>query len=140
VFCLVGFSSYRTRVLDEQRPLAQRCQNFLHAIESFTWLTNTSFHSVLSELESVHGFEMRTVSDAGPVVAAFRELEAARSEFLVVLSFYWQRRKEEKRRGRRTADPFAIVQVYRRVTLGDMRPSRALPAQEANPPESDGSG
>jgi hypothetical protein len=79
----------------------------MHAAERYSWLTRTSFASVLADLSSRHGLRVGAPNDAATLAAAFNAVDEARLHFIRGLTDYADRRRHEKRSGRRwpTAQP-----------------------------------
>ncbi len=103
----MSFSTSLRWVLNDRLPVKVRVHAFCWVIESFCWLTHSSFQEVLADTGRKHSFDLQTKPDIDHIVRAAKELEQIRSAFLLDVSAYRNLRRQQK-------------------TLGIRRPLRAV--------------
>jgi hypothetical protein len=103
---------------DAVEHMGKRCKSFCHAIERYASLTNTSFTSVLSELEMRHGFRVGRRLEGSRLAVAVIELQRARREFLVHRNSVMGQRRLEKRAGDHAPRAWWLAKMEAGVALG----------------------
>lgn len=114
----MSWNCQRRLITDAKRPLGLRYMALLHAIEHYTYTTNTGFESVCEQLGQLHGFTHGGKNSTSVIEAAFGDLDAARNEFLLKLRAFTKVRQREKAEGRRQPNARRVRELYNCPRLG----------------------
>ncbi len=117
----MSYATHRRRALDPSEPSAQRQGALAHAVESYSWLTHTSFDSVFAALAARHGFHRDGRPPERLIPAVVADLDEARRDYLAAAARYRSFRKLQTVQGCRGPRHELWAALRRCVTLGTIR-------------------
>lgn len=125
----MSFARELRRVRDEHEPHGRRYLALLALVESYAYLAQVTFDSVLSRLRR-HGFSPGIPNAPTVLLRAAEELAFERASFVTRLRAFDALRRRQKRDGRRTPRP-VDVHALREVAFGEVVPWRRPPSESA---------
>jgi hypothetical protein len=118
---VVSFAAHFRRALDPSEPSARRQRALAHAVESYSWLTHTSFDSVFAALAARHGFHRDGRPPERLISAVAADLDEARRGYLAALARYTAFRRLQAAQGCRGPRRELWAALRGCVTLGTIR-------------------
>ncbi|MFO0555297.1 MAG: hypothetical protein U0271_43375 [Polyangiaceae bacterium] len=118
------------RATDPNEPLVRRYLAYRQAVETYSWLTGTSFKSVCAELEARFDLLRRDEALSKEIAGALQMLGDARSRFLIAQRAVGARRAASKRLGRLHEESPYEQELGSLVVLGKLRPREPSPLDE----------